>query len=468
MLLFGVEWGELTGTYTTNATASGSQGLGSFTANMTPLNAGTTYYYRAMAYNVQGWGYGGEMSFTTYPVTPPVVLTIGANDVNPTYATLQGTLSVLGSSTYLGVFFQYGTTTSYGSTTTEDSLTAIGDFSKQIFYLSYGTTYHFRAIARYGLYYAYGGDATFTTPPATGSSTSISIVDAKVFKNYITSGDLLVVMEAKNNYTNLYPNQNASEHFTMQLLATNNIDILGASPLSNWGDRPSSIYFNPTVAASLTQGASYYVKLIGDSISGNATTQYQLQTSDWKGFDLTKLDSWCIGTAINMSVSDGVLITNYVESRTGQGNVITDAAGAYFTIGIPSIEEVRPNLFATSRGQRIAVAGISNNIWDKEDSDPAGWRYYFGTGIAHDIDIMALPFGLTGKDVMAGLVIIVMIGFVMLVVGNAQVGALGALLVTVPILWLGTEYRAVPFFYIMMIVLLFGGIAIRQFIVKTL
>ena len=55
-------------TVTDNITSNGS-GTGSFTSDLTDLNAGTTYYVRAYATNSVGTAYGAEESFTTdqYP-----------------------------------------------------------------------------------------------------------------------------------------------------------------------------------------------------------------------------------------------------------------------------------------------------------------------------------------------------------------------------------------------------------------
>jgi uncharacterized protein YjbI with pentapeptide repeats len=48
-----------------NSTVTSGTGTGSFTATMTGLNAGTTYYVRAYALNSIGPGYGPQVSFTT-------------------------------------------------------------------------------------------------------------------------------------------------------------------------------------------------------------------------------------------------------------------------------------------------------------------------------------------------------------------------------------------------------------------
>ena len=55
----------VTSGYTYHITESGKFGTGPFEIEMAGLKPGTKYYYRACAHNVAGWGYGGEVEFTT-------------------------------------------------------------------------------------------------------------------------------------------------------------------------------------------------------------------------------------------------------------------------------------------------------------------------------------------------------------------------------------------------------------------
>jgi hypothetical protein len=61
----GFEWSITSGSYTNYTTTTCPAGTGTFSATITGLSSGTTYYFRAKAHNLAGWGYGGELSFTT-------------------------------------------------------------------------------------------------------------------------------------------------------------------------------------------------------------------------------------------------------------------------------------------------------------------------------------------------------------------------------------------------------------------
>ena len=402
-----------------------------------------------------------------YELATDIVQTNDATEILPTTATLQAELLSTGNQSYVGVFFEYGSSTSYGTTTLVQNVTTIGTFIQDISYLQYNQTYHFRAIAKIGSVYFYGQDYYFTTMPAVGSTTDMRIVSVAVFSDYQTSGDLLFVAEIINNYTGYYPNADPKKYFTIQLLDTNNTDILGATPLQNWGDRPVSIYINAADAGNFTDLAGYYIRMVLNPATGNASISYQLEIDDWSGFDLGALDDWCRGTAINMQLSDGR--ADYLTSTTDQGLQITDAAGGYFTTGIPNITLVRPNLFTTSQRQSLTEVGVADNQWDKTDLDPAGWRSYVGANIADDIDAIAVPFGLDGKEIAVGIVLFAMFAVVITTVGaTGGWGALGAVLIAIPVLWIGIWFRIIPIWVLIILVIGFGYFYVRQFHWKTL
>ena len=86
----GFEWGTSSGSYTSNwtETAGGPYGTGAYTAAglSPPFDKGERYFFRAMAHNSAGWGYGDEKSFLTKP-DGPTGLTVSGQGNNWIYLT---------------------------------------------------------------------------------------------------------------------------------------------------------------------------------------------------------------------------------------------------------------------------------------------------------------------------------------------------------------------------------------------
>jgi sugar lactone lactonase YvrE len=123
----------------------------------------TSYHYRLVASSVAGTSYGADVPFTTIAV-PPTVATKPAVEVTATGATLAGTVNPNGSETTY--YFEYGPTTSYGTKTSEVSAgsgrSAVEE-SKVLASLEFGTTYHYRLVAKNVAGTTLGSDQVFTT-----------------------------------------------------------------------------------------------------------------------------------------------------------------------------------------------------------------------------------------------------------------------------------------------------------------
>jgi hypothetical protein len=145
--------------------ASQSAGSGSSTANISiavALKPATTYHFRLVATSAAGTGTGADMTVVTSG--PPVVITGSAAGISTTAATLTGSVDPAGHST--SWFFQYGTTMGYGATTPAHSAgSAHGAKAVTVAVtgLSFGTTYHFRLVAKSSAGTIAGADMAFTT-----------------------------------------------------------------------------------------------------------------------------------------------------------------------------------------------------------------------------------------------------------------------------------------------------------------
>jgi len=147
-------------------TVLGGSGTGSYTASLSGLTSGTTYYYKAFATNNAGTAYGEIMSFTTPNL--PTVTTGSASSVTATGATLSGNVTSAGGATVTARGFLYGTNSNNLSQTVQNG-SGTGSFTKSLTGLTSGTTYYYKAYATNSAGTAYGELMSFTTQTASTS-----------------------------------------------------------------------------------------------------------------------------------------------------------------------------------------------------------------------------------------------------------------------------------------------------------
>jgi hypothetical protein len=162
-IVYGTTAGSSTYTVTTGS------GAGTFSTTLTGLTAGTTYFVRSFATNMQGTAYGAEINFITLS-TPIISATASPTSINTNSVISGGTITGNGGSSILTSGLVWGISanpTIALSTKTTDGTTS-GTFTSSITGLTAGTTYHVRAYATNSIGTSYGPDITFatlTTPP---------------------------------------------------------------------------------------------------------------------------------------------------------------------------------------------------------------------------------------------------------------------------------------------------------------
>ncbi len=175
------EWGVSAGSLPNTRAVGSANVTGVFSANITALSPGVTYYYRAKAVG-HDTGYGEVKSFTTLS-TPPSVATDNASNVSYLAARLNGTLGSRGTASPVGVSFQWGMATgNYTSETPVQSVNTTGAYFADLATLSGNTTYYFRAKA-VGHGTVYGLEKSFTTLP-TSPPTIVTLGAAGVTSDY--------------------------------------------------------------------------------------------------------------------------------------------------------------------------------------------------------------------------------------------------------------------------------------------
>ena len=151
--------------YPTLADGSVSVGgaLGDFSATVSGLQPGKTYYVRAYATNGVGTAYGEQQSFTT-PSGLPTVTTTTATNITANSAVCGGNVTSDGGYSVIQRGVCYSTTpnpTIGGMRTTDGSGT--GSFVSNLTGLTAGTTYYYRAYATNATGTVYGEERTMVT-----------------------------------------------------------------------------------------------------------------------------------------------------------------------------------------------------------------------------------------------------------------------------------------------------------------
>ena len=143
---------------------SAGTGTGTFSCQLTNLEANATYYVRAYAINSLGIAYGEEMSFVAQTeMTAPVVITNKVENITESSATANGSVISDGGSSVI----ERGLCWSLEHEPTIDDTHAncgsgIGSYSSLMPHLLWMSTYYVRAYAINEVGIAYGEEVSFT------------------------------------------------------------------------------------------------------------------------------------------------------------------------------------------------------------------------------------------------------------------------------------------------------------------
>ena len=151
---------------------------GSFSAQLTGLKEGTTYYVRSYATNEVGTGYGEQVTFTTSAITVPTVSAVTVGTVTFNSAAFTADVTALNNGTLTEVGFVYSKTQNPDLNSTKISCGKTASISGKAASLEATTTYYVRAFATNEKGTAYGPETSFTTKEAPEQSD----IDADDFK----------------------------------------------------------------------------------------------------------------------------------------------------------------------------------------------------------------------------------------------------------------------------------------------
>jgi len=247
--------------HTTAVEDAGSPtGAVNVSTDVSGLVAGRSYQYRVVGTNGLG---SSTANIETFETDAPIkeIETLPATDVEPSTATLHGSLNPDGYETEY--FFEYGKTTAYGQraplTPAEVGTTAPGtaNLSTSVANLESGTAYHFRLVATNSTGTSYGGDEVFETPQAP------SIISFASDNVTATTAEL----KARIN-----PNGYDTEYFFEYGTTT---DYGSKIPVPNGTIPASNNVEDVVVELTGLQGTTYHFRLSATNRWGTTTTEDQ-------------------------------------------------------------------------------------------------------------------------------------------------------------------------------------------------
>jgi phosphodiesterase/alkaline phosphatase D-like protein len=346
------EWG-LTTSYGNETTPESKTEPGKYSADLSGLAPGTTYYFRAKADGDGDPVYGSEKRFTT-PTTSPSVTTNDAIGVATTSATLRGALTSLGTASSVTVSFEWGTASgSYTYVTADQARTSTGAFSADLTSLAPGSKYYYRAKADDDGHPVYGIEESFTTsimPPSVSTNNATDVATSSATLNgdltsLGTASSVTVSFEwgiASGSYSHTTTDQamTASGHFSADL---NGLDSGTTYYFRTKADGDGDPVYGPE--------KSFATLTIPPSVRSSSATEVHCTSATLNGI----LDS--LGTADSVRVSFEWGMTTAYGNETASEDWTT--AGSFYA----ALDGLSPNTTYHFRAKAVGdVTAIGSDM----------------------------------------------------------------------------------------------------------
>jgi uncharacterized protein YjiK len=314
---------------------------GGLTAELTGLNGGTTYYFRAFATNSAGTSYSATASFTTTASIPTVTTTSPATAVTKTTATVAGTVTSDSGATVTERGVVYSTTNNPPTTADSKQIVAgtTGALTANITGLTETTTYHSRAYAINEHGTAYGDVVSFTTtayevPTVTTTSPATSITATSATVSGVISSDGGTVITERGI---VYSSSNNTPTTETRLTVSGTTGSLSRS------------------ITGLTASTTYYARAYATNAEGTAYGDVVTFTTTANGSLIVTTTSPATSIAITSATVSGTI------SSDG-GAEITERGVLYSSVNNqPTLSDSKKVVTGTTGALSASLTGLTAN-----------------------------------------------------------------------------------------------------------
>lgn len=308
----GVCWSTQENPTTADDIISGGDGTGEFTASLTGLNAGTTYYVRAYAVNGNGTAYGDQQTFTTEAGAPVMDSETSSAVINATTVSIGGSATSSGgpdtSINERGAVYSTTPNPTINDNKQDDGVGGTGDFAVEISGLTPETTYYFSAYVTNA-----SGETGYSDP-------IVVAMPAEGVLPGVDTGSVSVQSTTDAQYDGNISGQGSSAVTARGVCYSNSSNPTTADNIIPSGSGTGAF---STSLTGLNQSATYFVRGYATNSSGTAY-----------GSAVEFTTSGSSGTATVPTVKTAAVSNISSNAASSGGNITSDGGGAISARGV--------------------------------------------------------------------------------------------------------------------------------------